>query len=102
MVFGPDPLEDTLKRPITTISLSITTKHYNDRLPSPLSCTHANANDDPPSPLPPLNVCSEIWGNVVYFKMIVLTKWEAVQLADKLEVKQEMEKADWECRTKLD
>jgi hypothetical protein len=29
------------------------------------------------------------------------TKWEAVQLADKLEVKQEMAKADWECWTKL-
>jgi hypothetical protein len=30
------------------------------------------------------------------------TKWEAVQLADKLEVKQEMEKADWECWTQLE
>jgi hypothetical protein len=25
------------------------------------------------------------------------TKWEAVQLADKLKAKQEMVKADWEC-----
>ncbi len=26
-----------------------------------------------------------------------LTNWEAMQLADELEVKREMEKADWEC-----
>jgi hypothetical protein len=29
-------------------------------------------------------------------------KWEAVQLTDKLEAKQAMEKADWECWKKLE
>ncbi len=31
-----------------------------------------------------------------------MDKWEAVQLADKLEAKQEMVKADWECYKKLE
>ena len=30
------------------------------------------------------------------------TKWEAVQLADELEVEQAMAKADWECWKKLE
>ncbi len=39
MVHSPDPLEDTLKRPITTIPPSITTTHHDGGLPSPLSYT---------------------------------------------------------------
>ena len=41
MVHSPDPLEDTLKRPITTIPPSITTTHHDGGLPSPLSYTLA-------------------------------------------------------------
>jgi hypothetical protein len=48
MVYSPDPLEDTLKRPITTIPPSITTTHHDGGLPSPLSYTLAD--DDPPLP----------------------------------------------------
>jgi hypothetical protein len=48
VVHGPDPFEDTLKRPITTIPPSITTTHCDGGLPSPLSC--AFANNDPPLP----------------------------------------------------
>jgi hypothetical protein len=48
MVHSPDPLEDTLKRPITTIPPSIKITHHDDGLPSPLSYTLAD--DDPPLP----------------------------------------------------
>jgi hypothetical protein len=48
MVHSPDPLEDTLKRPITTIPPSIKTTHHDGGLPSPLSYTLAD--DDPPLP----------------------------------------------------
>ncbi len=49
MVHGPDPFEDVLKRPITTIPPSITTTHHDGGLPSQLSYTLAD--DDPPHPL---------------------------------------------------
>jgi hypothetical protein len=54
VVYGPDLLKYTLKRPITTIPPSITTTHHDGGLPSPLSC--ALANDDSPFSLSPLNV----------------------------------------------
>ena len=41
MVHSPDPLEDTLKRPITTILPSITTTHHDGGLPSLLSYSSA-------------------------------------------------------------
>jgi hypothetical protein len=46
VVYGPDPFEDALKRPITTIPPSIKTTHHDGGLPSPLSC--ALADDNPP------------------------------------------------------
>jgi hypothetical protein len=51
VVYGSDPFEDALKRPITTIPPSITTTHHDGGLPSPLSC--ALANDNPPIPSTP-------------------------------------------------
>jgi hypothetical protein len=51
MVHGQDPFEDALKRPITTIPPSITTRHHDGGLPSPLSYTLAD--DDSPLPSMP-------------------------------------------------
>jgi hypothetical protein len=51
VVHGPDPFEDALKRPITTIPPSITTTHHDGGLPSPLSYTLAD--DNPPLPSMP-------------------------------------------------
>jgi len=58
MVHSPDPLEDTLKRPITTIPPSITTTHNDGGSPSPLSYTLTD--DDPPSPTRVPNVHDKI------------------------------------------
>jgi hypothetical protein len=49
IVHGPDPFEDALKRPITTIPPSITTTHHDGSLLSPLSY---NLTDNNPPLVP--------------------------------------------------
>ncbi len=92
VVDGPDLLEDALKRPITTIPPSITTTHHDGGLPSPLS--YALADDNPPLPLSPTQRSRQNLRERRLFQNSGWTKWEAVQLADELEVKQEIAKAD--------
>jgi hypothetical protein len=95
VVHSPDPSEDTLKRCITTILPSITTTHHDGGLPSPLSYTLAD--DNPPLPSIPTQHSRQSLRDRHLFRNDGWTKWEAVQLADELEAKQEMAKADWEC-----
>jgi hypothetical protein len=95
MVYGMDPLEDALEIPITTIPPSITTKHHDGDLPSPLSC--ALADDNPPLPSSPTQCLRQKLRERCLFRNNGWTKWEAMQLTDKLEVKREMAKAHWEC-----
>jgi hypothetical protein len=85
MVQSPDPNKDTLKRRITNIPPSITTTHHDGGLPSPLSYTLAN--DDPPLPSMPTQHPRQILRDRRLFQNNGWTKWEAVQLADKLEAK---------------
>jgi hypothetical protein len=99
VVHGPNPFEDALKRPITTILPSITTTHHDGGLPSLLSCTLANNN--PPLPSMPIQRSRQNLRELRLFKHDGWTKWEAVQLADKLEAKQAMAKTDWECRSTI-
>jgi hypothetical protein len=100
MVHSPDPSKDTLKRRITTVPPFITTTHHDGGLPSPLSYTLAN--NDPPLPSMPTQCSRQNLRDRHLFRNDGWTKWEAVQLADKLEAKQEMVKADWECWKKLE
>jgi hypothetical protein len=94
VVHGPDQFKDALKRPITTIPPSVTTTHHDGGLPFPLSCTLVN--NDPPLPSP-LYTYSTFKANLRkwhLFQNNSWTKWEVVQLADKLEAKQAMSKTD--------
>jgi hypothetical protein len=100
MVHSLDPLEDTLKKPITTIPPSITTTHHDGGLPSPLSYTLAD--DDPPLPYTRTQHSRQNLRERCRFQNNGWTKWEAVQLADELEATREMVKADWECWKKLE
>ncbi len=90
MVHSPDLFKDTLKRPITTIPPSIRTTHHDGDLPSPLSYTLADDNP-PPLSMPNqrlqqnLRERHQFWNDG-------WTKWEAVQLAGKLEAKRVMAK----------
>ncbi len=101
VVHSPDPSEDTLKRCIaTTVPPSITTTHHDGGLPSPLSYTLADNNPPLPS-MPTQRSRQNLWDRRL-FQNVGWTKWEAVQLADELEVEQAMAKADWECWKKLE
>ncbi len=100
MVHSPDPLKDTLKRPITTIPPSITTTHYDGGLPSPLSYTLAD--DDPPLPSTRTQRSQQNLSEGRRFRNDGWTKWEAVQLADELDATREMVKADWESLKNLE
>ncbi len=91
MVYSPDPSEDTIKRHITTVPPSITTTHHDGGLPSPLSYTLAN--DNPLLPSMPTQCLRQNLRDRRLFQNDGWTKWEAMQLADKLEAKQEMVKA---------
>ena len=82
MVHSPDPLEDTLKRPITTIPPSITTTHHDGGLPSPLSYTLAD--DDPPLPYIRTQCSQQNLRKRFQFRNDGWTKWEAEQLTDEL------------------
>jgi hypothetical protein len=92
VVHGLDLLKDALKRPITTIPPSITTAYHDGGLPSPLSC--ALANDKSPLPSSPTQRSRQNLRERRLFQNDGWTKWEAVQLADELEVEQEMAKVD--------
>jgi hypothetical protein len=83
-----------------TVPPLITTTHHGGGLPSPLSYTPAN--DNPPLPSIPTQCLQQNLGARRQFRNDVWEKWEAVQLADKLEAKQAMEKVDWECWKKLE
>ncbi len=100
MVHSPDPSEDTLKRRITTVPPSTITTHHDGGLPSPMSFTLAD--DDPPLPSMPTQCSRQNLRDRRLLRNDGWTKWEAVQLADELEAKQEMVKADWECWKKLE
>ncbi len=101
VVHSPDLSKDTLKRCITTtVPPSITTTHHGGGLPSPLSYTLAN--NDPPLPSTPTQRSRKNLRDRRLFRNDGWKKWEAVQLADELEAKQEMVKADWECWKKLE
>jgi hypothetical protein len=100
VVHGLDPFEDALKRPITTIPPTITTTHHVGGLPSPLSYTLAD--DDPPLPSMPTQRSQQKLRERHQFLNDGWSKWEAVQLTDKLESKRAMAKADWECWKKLE
>jgi hypothetical protein len=100
MVYSPEPLEDTLKRPITTIPPSITTTHHDGGLPSPLSYTLAN--DNHPLSYTRTQCSRQNLRERRRFRNKGWTKWEAVQLTDELEATREMVKADWECWKKLE
>jgi hypothetical protein len=95
MVLSPDPLKDTLKRPITTIPPSITTTNHDGGLPSPLSYTLAD--DDPSLPSMRTQRSRQNLSERRRFRNDGWTKWETVQLADELEPIREMVKADWGC-----
>ena len=95
MVHSPDPFEDALKRPITTIPPSIITTHHDGGLPSPLSYTLAD--DDPPLPSKRTQRSRQNLREWNQFPNNGWTKWEAVQLADELEATRAKAKADWEC-----
>jgi hypothetical protein len=100
MIHSPDLLEDTLKRPITTILPSITTTHHDGGLPSPLFYTLAD--DKPPLPSTGTQLSRQNLRERRQFRNNGWTKWEAVQLADELEATQVMVKADWECSKKFE
>jgi hypothetical protein len=101
VVHSPDPSKDTLKRGIiTTLPPSITTTHHDGGMPSPL--TYTLADDNPPLPSTPTQHSRQNLRDRRLFRNDGWTKWEAVQLADELEAKQEMVKADWECLKKLE
>jgi hypothetical protein len=95
VVHSPDPNKDTLKRRITTIPPSITTAHHDGSLPSPSSYTLAK--DNPPLPSTPTQRLRQNLRDRHLFQNNGWTKWEAMQLADELEAKQDMVKTDWEC-----
>ncbi len=95
-----DLFEDALKRPITTIPPSITTPHHDGGLPSPLSYTLAD--DNPPLPSTRTQRSRQNLREWNRFQNDGWTKWEAVQLADELEVTQAKAKADWECWKEAD
>jgi hypothetical protein len=63
----------------------------------PLPLSYTLANDDPPLPSTPTQPLRQNLRDRCLFRNDGWTKLEAVQLADKLEVKREMVKADWEC-----
>ena len=92
VIHSPDPNEDTLKRRITTVPPSITTTHHDGGLPSPLSYTLAD--DDPPLPSTRTQRSRKKLRERRRFQNDGWTKWEAVQLADELEAKRAMVKAD--------
>jgi hypothetical protein len=75
-----------------TIPSLITTTHHDGGLPSPLSYTPAD--DDPPLPSMPTQRLQKKLRERRRFQNDGWAKWEAVQIADKLEAKQAMEKAD--------
>ncbi len=83
-----------------TVPPLITTTHRDGCLPSLLS--YILANDDPPLPSMPTQGWQQNLRERHQFRNDGWTKWEAVQLADKLEAKQAIEKADWECWKKLE
>ncbi len=93
MDHSPDLVKDALKRPITTAPPSITTTHHDGGLPPPLSYTLTN--DDPPLPSMHTQRLRQNLRDRRLFQNNVWTKWEAVQLADNLEAKQNMEKIEW-------
>jgi hypothetical protein len=97
---GPDQSEDPLKRCITTAPSSITTIHHGGGLPSQLSYTLVD-NYPPLSSTPTQPSKAKFKGKAPILKRL-LTKWEAVQLADQLEAKQAMAKANWVCWKKLE
>jgi hypothetical protein len=98
VVHGSDPFTEET---ITTIPPSITTTHHDGGLPSPLSYTLADNNT--PLPSMPTQCLRQNLRERHRFWNDGWTNWEAVQLADKLEVKQAMVKADWEwCWKKLE
>ncbi len=76
-----------------TIPPLITTAHHDDGFPSPLSYTLAN--DNPPLPSMPTQHLQQNLRERRQFRNDGWIKWETVQLANKLEAKQAMEKADW-------
>jgi hypothetical protein len=90
VVHGPDWFKDAFKRPITTIPTPITTTHHDCNLPSPLSYTLAN--DVPPHPSMPTQFLRQNLRKRHQFQNDGWTKWEAVQLVDKLDAKQVMAK----------
>ncbi len=100
VVHSADPSKDTLKKCITTVLPSITTTHHDGGLPSPLSYTLAN--DNPPLPSIPTQWSRQNLRDMRLFQTDGWKKWEAVQLADELEAKQKMAKADWECWKEAD
>ena len=102
MLYGPDQSEDPLKRRITSAPSSITTIHHGHGggLPSPLSYTLVD-NSPPLSSTPTQPSKAKFKGKAPILKRL-LTKWEAVQLADQLEAKQAMAKANWVCWKKLE
>ncbi len=100
VVHSLDPSKDTLKRCITTVLPSITTAHHDGGLPSSLSDTLADNN--PPLPSIPTQCPRQNLRDKRLFQNDGWTKWEAVQLADKLKADQDMMKADWECWKKIE
>jgi hypothetical protein len=82
-----------------TIPPLITTTHHDGNLPSLLSYTLAD--DNPPLPSMPTQHLQQNLRERRQFCNDGWTKWEAVQLVDKFEAKQAIEKADWECWKKL-
>jgi hypothetical protein len=84
---------------VKTIPPLITTTHHDGGLPSPLSYTLVD--DNPSLPSMPTKSRQNLRERR-QFQNDGWTKWEAVQLADKSEAKQAMEKADWECWKKLE
>jgi hypothetical protein len=94
IVHSLNPSKDTLKRRIITVPPSTTTTHHDGGLSSPLSYTLTN--NDPPLPSMP---AQHLRQNLRYrhqFRNGGWTKWAAVQFADELEAKQNMEKAEWD------
>jgi hypothetical protein len=100
VVHGLDTFKNALKRPIITISLFITTTHHDGGLPSPLSYTFVV--DNPPLLSMPTQCSRQNLRERCRFQNNGWTKWEAVQLTDKLEAKQAMVKVDWDCWNKLE
>ncbi len=90
MVHCPDPFENTLKRPITTIPPSITTTHHDGSLLSLLS--HTLVDDNPLLPSMPTQRLQQNLRERCQFWNDGWTKWEAIQLAGELEAKQVMAK----------